>query len=131
MNMHGGSDGKKREQTCILLSRVPAYMMGFNIEKVRSHGNITGADLLEQKLTEWADALHDYETLGVAINHNHVRIQEGLRKQRNSFAHMLGVKNRTTVPEDRKALNCIVKKMADELGIPYQPDILDQEDQQG
>ena len=70
-----GAGGQIREQTCILLSRVAAYLMGINPDQVRIQGNASGADFLEQKIQEWDDALHDYEELGVAINLNHHRVQ--------------------------------------------------------
>lgn len=41
--------------------------MTINPERVRANGNITGADFLQQKIEEWANALHDYESLGVAF----------------------------------------------------------------
>lgn len=119
----GGADGQKREQNCILLSRVASFLMSINPEKVRAAGNINGADFLEAKITEWADALHDYEELGLAVNLNHLKTQEALRKQRASFAHMIGIKNKTACLEDRQALGQVVKQMAGELGIPYQTDL--------
>lgn len=116
----GGAGDQKREQNCILLSRVAAFLMSINPERVRAVGNIDGADFLEAKITEWADALHDYEELGLAVNLNHAKSQEALRRQRTSFAQMIGIKNKTACIEDRQALGQVVKQMAQELGIPYQ-----------
>lgn len=118
---HAGS--QKREQTCIRLDRVAAYLMGINPERVKSHGNESGAAYLTQKITEWADALHDYEEIGVAVNLNHVKTQEALRRQRASFAQMIGIKNKTANTADRAALGHVVRCMAAELGVPYQTDI--------
>jgi P22_AR N-terminal domain len=122
---HAG--GQKREQTCILLSRVAAFLMSINPEQVRAQGNETGADYLEEKLHEWADALHDYEEIGAAINMNHARSLEALRKQRVSFAQMINIKNKTEELCDRRALGHVVKKMAEEIGIPYQSDLLEEQ----
>lgn len=121
-----GADGQKREQTCILLSRVASFLMSINPERVRAHGNTDGADFLEAKITEWADALHDYEELGLAVNLNHAKSQEALRRQRTSFAQMIGIKNKTACLEDRQALGQVVKQMAGELGIAYQLDLGEQ-----
>ncbi|MGV6473563.1 phage antirepressor N-terminal domain-containing protein [Azotobacter vinelandii] len=118
-----GAGDQKREQTCILLSRVAAFLMSINPDLVRAKGNSSGADFLEQKLTEWADALHDYEELGMAVNLNHARNQDAIRRQREAFARMVGVKNQTASPADRQALTHIVQQMAGELGIPYQLDL--------
>jgi hypothetical protein len=122
---------QKREQTCILVSRVSAFLMSINPEQVRAQGNEVGADFLEQKINEWADALHDYELLGEAINLNHVKHQESIRKQRASFAQMIGIKNKTAEIQDRQALGHVVKQMAGELGIPYQIDMVDDGVQRG
>ena len=119
----GGAGDQKREQTCILLSRVAAFLMSINPDRVRAQGNENGADFLEQKLTEWADALHDYEKLGMAVNLNHARNQDAIRRQREAFARMLGVKNQTTAKADRQAITHVVQQMAGELGIPYQLDL--------
>ena len=121
-----GADGQKREQNCVLLSRVAAYIMSISPDAIRSQGNHDAADFLESKLNEWADALHDYEQLGIAINHNHVKFQESLRKQRASFAQMIGIKNKTETSSDRKAITHVIKNMADELSIPYQIDAVDE-----
>ncbi|MBX9612448.1 MAG: phage antirepressor N-terminal domain-containing protein [Burkholderiales bacterium] len=114
------ADGQKREQTCILLSRVAAYLMSISPERVQSAGNVDGAKFLMEKQEEWADALHDYEELGVAVNLNHAKAQEALRRQRLSFAQMIGLKNKTTAASDRAALSNVIGQMAAELGVPYQ-----------
>lgn len=120
-----GAGDQKREQTCILLSRVSAYLMTINPDKVRGQGNVSGADYLEQKVNEWADAIHDYELLGAAFNMNHYKAQHAINQQRLQFAHMLNVKNKTADPNDRKAVTSLMKQMAGQLGIEYQPDLLD------
>lgn len=109
----------------IRLDRVAAFMATINPDRVRVAGNDSAADFLEQKIAEWDDALHDYEDLGVAFNVNHARTQEALRKQRASFAQMIGVKNRTETAVDRKALSHVLQQMAGEMGVPYQLDIGD------
>lgn len=103
------NDDQKRQYTCILLSRVESFLIGINPLKVRVSGNLDGADLLDKRIEEWADVLHEYEKLSISI-----------RRQRASFAHMIGIKNKTACLEDRQALGQVVKQMAGELGIPYQ-----------
>lgn len=121
----GGADGQNREQNCILLSRVAAYLMSINPEQVRGHGNIDGAEFLMKKQEEWADALHDYEQLGAAFNLNHAKAQAAMNRQRMQFAQMLGVKNKTADIVDRRAISKLMQQMAAELGIKYQPDMLE------
>lgn len=118
-------DGKKREQTCILLSRVAAFLMSISTDSVRASGNVEGADYLLEKQIEWADALHDYEQVGMALNQNHVKVQQLLMQQRKAFAQMMTVKNQTSEQQDRNALSQIMKQMADEIGVAYQLDLID------
>jgi hypothetical protein len=120
-----GAGSQNREQTCIRLDRVAAYLMGINPERVTANGNDSGGEYLTEKITEWADALHDYEEIGVAVNLNHIKTQEALRRQRTSFAQMISVRNKTANQADRAALACVVRSMAAELGVPYQAEITD------
>jgi hypothetical protein len=121
----GGADGQKREQNCILLSRVAAFLMSINPDKVRGQGNIAGADFLEAKITEWDDAIHDYEEIGVAVNLNHVKHQELLLKQQRHIAQLIAIKNKTEPPHDRKLLEQMIGSGAKESGLVYQPDLID------
>lgn len=119
----GGADDQKREQNCILVKRVAAFLMGINPEMVRAKGNLDSAKFLEEKQEEWADALHDYEEIGVAVNVNHAKQLEQTRKMRAAFFQGMGVQNRTENPAARKAVGAVVQQMAAELGIQYQPDL--------
>lgn len=119
----GGDIGDKRPQNCILVSRVAAFLMSINPELVRARGNKDGAKFLEEKQEEWADALHDYEEIGVAVNVNHIKQQEQTRKLRTAFFQAMGVQNKTENPAARKAISQVVQQMAAELGVAYQPDL--------
>lgn len=118
-----GAGGQIRAQTCILVSRVAAFLMSINPEKVKAIGNRSGAKFLEEKQEEWADALHDYEEIGVAVNVNHIKQQEQTRKLRTAFFQAMGVQNKTENPAARKAIGQVVQQMAAELGVQYQPDL--------
>lgn len=123
LTLMGGADGQNREQTCILLSRVSAFLMSINPERVSANGNNDGAEFLIAKQEEWDDALHDYEELGLAINLNHAKTQEVLRRHRMSFAQLIAIKSKTPDEVDRRALGSLIEKMAGELGLPYQREI--------
>lgn len=58
--------GDKPGQLCIRLDRVAAFLNSLNPEKIRVTGNVAAADWLEAKHAEWDDALHAYETAGIA-----------------------------------------------------------------
>lgn len=86
------ADGQKREQTCICLDRVAAYLMTINPHRVRASGNEEGAAFLKAKLIEWADALHDYETFGSAHNPRHADAMLALRRA-NAIANVAKIKD--------------------------------------
>jgi len=120
-----GAGGQKREFLCIKVDRIAAFLMSISPDAVRSQGNVSAADFLEQKLNEWADALHDYEEIGIAINLNHAKAQDSLRRERMSFMAACKIKAGLTDEKDRKASEHVIKAWAGELGAPYQPDLLD------
>lgn len=53
---------------CIRLERVQMFLARTNTSRIRANGNTSGADYLLKLQHEWADALHDYETHGIAVN---------------------------------------------------------------
>jgi hypothetical protein len=114
----------------IRIDRVAGYLMTINPEQVRAQGNESGADFLERKIAEWDDALHDYEELGIAINLEHARIRDALRRERISFFAACKIKNGIADPSDRNATEHILRAWAGELGAPYQPDLLDKQQEQ-
>ena len=122
------ASGQKREKTCILLSRVAAFIMSINPDRVRANGNVDAADFLEEKLKEWADALHDYEKLGVAFNMAHSRNQEAAGRQFMRVAKLLKIKSQLPELSERRLMDSMITKAADGLGIAYQPDLLDTQD---
>lgn len=118
-----GAGDQNRVQICVLVRRVAAYLMTINPEKVRAAGNEAGSRFLVKKFDEWADAVHDWEEVGVAINMNHVRAQDGLRKQREAFARMMVTKTKMEDAADRKAVGQVAAQMAAELGVMFQLDL--------
>ncbi|QQU05978.1 hypothetical protein I6I87_07645 [Moraxella osloensis] len=58
------------EDFCIRLDRVHMFLARVNTAKVRSAGNEQVADYLLALQQEWADALHSYETYGVAVKNS-------------------------------------------------------------
>lgn len=88
----GGAGEQVRDHTCIRIDRVAAFLMTINPDRVRAAGNTSGADFLEAKLTEWADALHDYESFGVAHNPRHADALLALRRA-NAIAKAASIKD--------------------------------------
>lgn len=52
---------------CMRLDRVHMYLARVNTSRIRANGNTGSADYLLSLQTEWAQALHNYETHGIAI----------------------------------------------------------------
>lgn len=121
----GGAGGQNREQTCILLSRVAAFLMTINPERVQANGNEAGAEFLIAKLNEWADALHDYEELGVAVNKHHLGAAQLELARINSFTRLISIKNRTESKADRQGITSLQAVLAAQIGIPFQADLID------
>lgn len=87
---YGGD--QKKEMVCIRLDRVATYLTTINPDRVRANGNTDAADFLEAKLTEWADALHDYETFGSAHNPRHADALLAMRRA-NAIANVAKIKD--------------------------------------
>ncbi|WP_068634925.1 phage antirepressor N-terminal domain-containing protein [Thauera butanivorans] len=83
---------QKRQMVCVRLDRVAAYLMSLNPAKIRAAGNESGAAFLQAKLTEWADALHDYETFGSAHNPRHADALLALRRA-NAIANVAKIRD--------------------------------------
>ncbi len=114
--LKGGSSGEFQEQTCIRLDRVAAFMMTINPDRVRANGNEEGAAFLQAKLTEWADALHDYETFGSAHNPRHADARLALQRT-NSLLKAMRQRSATKHPTDKLLLDATIRRLAIEAGI--------------
>lgn len=118
-----GAGDQNREQTCILLKRVAAYLMTISPEMVKAKGNTDGAQFLMDKLNEWADALHDYETLGVAVNQNLLK-QQSIELARINTAIRLAREKRQTIDTTaRQELEGIQKLLHAQIGLPFQQEL--------
>lgn len=105
------ADGQKREQTCILVSRVAAFLMSISPDSVRAAGNADSAAFLEAKLNEWADALHALETYGVAFKKNH-------RELRTDLQALFKTRTLAQSQPEKAALTRMIAQAFMELGQP-------------
>lgn len=116
-----GAD-QAREMVCVRLDRVAAWMFQINPERVRAAGNESGADFLIQKHEEWADLIHEYETrkggmLQAAGQSRAVNLR--------LFISAINSQQKTSSAGARKALGGAIGQLAGELGLPYQPDLIE------
>lgn len=122
--LEGDAGNQKINQTCILLSKVSAFLLSLNPDRIRSNGNIAGADYLDEKQSEWYEALHDYETIGVAINMNVANMRsKNIRDYLALGKHKLVASDKN----ERSFLNSMMRELAKETGHPYQYDDVDEE----
>lgn len=112
--------GQSREMVCIRLDRVAAYLNSVNPEKVRAAGNDDGADFLERKQEEWDLLLHEYELANGLLAREVSREAAVRERQIISFLRICREKRSTSDAADRRALSLMAKEVADELGVPYQ-----------
>lgn len=114
--------GQVREMVCIRLDRVAAFLYTINPNQVRVNGNEAAADYLERKHTEWDDLIHQYEA------QNGQLIQQATSAKVVNIRTFLAVNREMRLTEDKK-MRCVMSSMAGSLaadvGIPYQPDLLD------
>lgn len=95
----------------IRLDRARMYLARINTSRMRANGNAAAADQLLALQIEWAEALHSYETNGVAVKAgrgNALRDLQGLFKARAS----------TTNPQERKGLDWLIAQEMKALGVP-------------
>lgn len=126
--LKGGELSKKAgnpTHLCIRLDRVTAFLNTINPENVRAMGNHDAADWLEAKHKEWDDALHQYETAGLAINKNHFSSIAAKEKGYLRMVSVIREKNKTEDIHDRRLIAKVLKDMAATHGIDYQTDLLD------
>lgn len=116
--------GQRREMVCIRLDRVSAFLNAINPDSVRGQGNESTADFLEAKHAEWDDLIDAYERgFGILAKKGKAVVQKqpGVR----DFLSVLRAKKQADSEPERKVLHLLARKIADDLGAPFQDDILD------
>lgn len=125
------TDDAPKDTVFIRLRRVQMYIARISIGHVRgTGGNASSAEYLLALHEEWADALHDYETLGIAVKRNHTSRNEAKEKGYMRMAAVMREKTRTESAADRKLLTGMLHDMAQTHGLNYQADLLDDVGQQ-
>lgn len=63
----GGASATPNEVLCLRLDRIYIYLARVSTNHMKSQGNVQAAEELLELQIEWAQALNDYETKGVAF----------------------------------------------------------------
>ena len=118
-----GTD-QRREMICIRLDRVAAFLNTVNPESVRGQGNEPTADFLAAKQAEWDDLIDAYEMeFGILAKKGKAVVQKqpGVR----DLLSVLRAKKQADSEPERNVLHLLARKIADDLGAPFQEDIID------
>lgn len=106
----GGLKPPSEGDLYIRLNRVHFFLAQINPERVRANGNTAAAAWLTALHNEWADALHRYETHGVAVKAGRSNaITEALNLHKAKL---------TAKPEDRAWIDHLLQQQLQLLGIP-------------
>lgn len=117
-------DDVQKDTLFIRLRRVQMYIARISIGHVRgTGGNSSSAEYLLALHEEWADALHDYETNGIAIKTSHIK-QESSKIR--DFLAVCKEKRMNDNPNERKVLSSMIKDMAEKIGHSYQNELFDE-----
>lgn len=100
---------------CLRLDRARMYLARIQTSRMRANGNITGADLLLALQEEWAQALHDYETHGVAIKRGRADLR---RQEEASLIALSKAMHAATDAGMKAAFTAMVRDKLAALGYP-------------
>lgn len=117
------SDDVQKDTLFIRLRRVQMYIARISIGHIRAKGNLSSAEYVLALHEEWADALHDYETNGIAIKTSHIK-QESSKIR--DFLAVCKEKRMNDNPNERKVLSSMIKDMAEKIGHSYQNELFDE-----
>jgi hypothetical protein len=114
----GGDITPTPEAIYIRLDRARMYLARINTARMRAHGKEEAAELLLQLQVEWAEALHAYESHGIAV-------KKGKRDARAELVALIKARGTTPTQPERVALSNLIAEALAELGqeLPADPQI--------
>lgn len=95
------------------LKRVEIYYARLSTRMIRGKGNDKAADFILALQHEWADALHSYESQGLAIRNSYFAEQIDRQKSVNMLMTM---RNKAQSEQEKKALTNLINKGLAQLG---------------
>lgn len=110
----------------IRMDRAMMFIARISTASMRSKGNNhEGADAVLAKQIEFAQALHEYETMGIAVKRNYFGEAENRRKSAVVVVKLINAKKEIEEPKARKMVDQLIEINAIDAGATYQPDLLD------
>ncbi|MCI4412139.1 MAG: hypothetical protein JHC38_10755 [Thiotrichales bacterium] len=105
----GGEDIIPQEAVYIALDRVYMYLAKTNTNKIKQHGNVLAAEYLLNLQIEWAKAIYQYETAGIAI-------KQGKSVAHRELAQLLRMRSQCKGIAEHNAIGNMIKDCFIELG---------------
>jgi len=100
----------------IRVNRMEAFLLNISLKRVKANGNVDAANWLMALQHEWADALHAYETHGIAVKAGRTTVLDELLK-------MTRLRNQLSDPQKRREVDQLIHERLQALGsVPDTPD---------
>lgn len=113
-----------RDMVFIRFDRVAAFLNNVNPRNVRGQGNESTATFLFKKQAEWDDLIDFFElNFGVLTKSGKVAARKPPSVR--DFLSVLRAKKQADSEPKRKRLHMLARKIAEDLGTPFQGEILD------
>lgn len=111
----GSASTPQADALYVRLDRARMLLARVSTTQMKAQGNINGAETLLQLQVEWAEALHSYETHGVAIKKGH-------REARAELVSLIKARGGSPTAPERAALTAMIADSLRELGHVLPPD---------
>lgn len=111
----GSASTPQNEALYIRLDRSRIFLARVSTSQMRAQGNVVAAETLLALQIEWAEALHSYETNGIAV-------KKGRREDLGDLGLLYKLRGMAKTPEERAALARQIADHHKEMGYPLTPD---------
>jgi len=109
--INGFSELKLQKNCHIRVNRVEAFLLSPNPKRIEANGNAEAARWLMALHHEWADALHAYETHGIAV-------KPGRTNKPRELLQWARLRNQLSDLNDRRIVDQIIHDELAALGLP-------------
>ena len=110
----GSASTPQNEVVYIRLDRSRIFLARVSTAQMRAQGNVVAAETLLALQIEWAEALHSYETNGIAV-------KRGRREDLGDLGLLYKLRGMAETPEERAALSRQIADHHNEMGYPLIP----------
>jgi len=108
---------KTKEGLYIPLESVQMYLARILTAQVRSQGNVTSAEFLLSLQKEWRNALHSYESHGLAVKQS---LQKQEKERVDLLTKLQKLKKDSQDPKVRAIADYHLDQILNELGLPVE-----------